>query len=458
MITDSAFKSNKVSFSVVNSQPNKNVFATYGRNEKKDDIHNTLVLFSDAGVVRGAIDGDCENGFSYNSYNSLAAQNLDALVKKYYLFMYEEVVQNLWVVDDTGNNRTKLPFQTGQLKQFLFENPLPDIYHIIKDYVVYGRCGYWDLFSDRIKRIPMIDCDVYYENTADEYIRFKLLPMHNVVPYIAYHTPTTIGGFNWALNYGWVQLVNDRPVEFFKKQPYHIAQYDFSERMLTVSSIGLQLLSNSRKGSHVEGLLMYLIQQHLFPPIAVDLSTNPRSEKDLTSNNNSVDLTIGGVTYIENTRSGVTPFLPLRDVSTGSTPAELMSYKNLLDSISAYMLQAQAGIASVKSNITADSINQVNQQQSVTMDADRKKFIKSFLRDMMFVHVSKNKDLGIKRPSQLYFGVMDGNLSGEDMTRMAVMQEVASVVQLMGEAASQVIDIGKLKDLLKATSIFDIYQ
>ena len=76
---------------------------------------------------------------------------------------------------------------------------------------------------------------------------------------------------------------------------------------------------------------------------------------------------------------------------------------------------------------------------------------------MMFVHVSKNKDLGIKRPSQLYFGVMDGNLSGEDMTRMAVMQEIASVVQLMGESAGQVIDIGKVKELLKATSVFDIY-
>lgn len=420
---------------------------------KKREIRNCLRFYNDDGVIKeDTCNGD---GVDYNAFNAFAAKSLKELVSDYHKKMIDTVIENVGIVDDIGDNRKLMTVESYLLKTYLKERPLPETVELIYDYVLYGLCGYYDIF-DEMKRIPIANCNVYFYGTEDEYIAFHEKETSTgrryieIVPAMKLNNKLEIGMM-------YAKVVDGVIVESYKEKPYALFVYDRDDVSGEFNSIGRMALSTSLSSSYLNAMLIFNTEMAVSPPIMVDKSINPQSEDDLNTSNMSLDMTPRGVTYVEGLKTGVDHVTNLKNVAIGFSISETMSYQNNVNGVTAMCLNSQASVGSTKSNVTAGAINQVSENQDTVIDMDRRKFI-PFLNQIIYHYVRKNKKIGLKNPRQLYHGELDGNLNGEDYTVKNIISMIQIYSSVFGEATLQILDMEKITSLLNQNSVYKILK
>lgn len=440
----------------------------------RDDIRKYIYFYSNEGEEK-------LGESSYNVYSSDAAYGMSCLISKYKFGLYDNVIQNLCIVDGNTYQRRVRDYPTAKAKAYLLANPLEDIFAFMTDVVLLGVGGYyWSEENGKPKRIPMFDkrTTIRFLNSPDEYLMFQEFPNSPHVKQIII-SPIRIGGVGylsgdvpkWAKYVVMEMGVNkDGEAEnatvrsYFREKPYMIYYYALDDLTKTPNSIGRMVLSTVLRLSSINRLTLNAIEKQVSPPVGVYANTSPHTyEKDANGNNVpralELDLTPNAVTYFNQSASGNSPVFSMYGATANETISELMSLTNNLQGSLAIGTHNQASVGSTKSNITEGAIQEVNQIQDINLTVDRKKMIDEFLKPIIFRELKRSKILSgdLNSDKDLYFSGMDGDLNEMDNNLRGVLQQVNYVAQVFGESTLQIIDKKKIVEVIKNNSKYDIY-
>ncbi|NBR15965.1 MAG: hypothetical protein EBU01_15520 [Crocinitomicaceae bacterium] len=371
--------------------------------------------------------------------------------------------QNVSVVDSRVRSRIIRPSWSADLKLFLNRNPLPDCYEIISDLVLFGLCGYYDL-DEGLKRIPILNCDVFFFNSPSEFIRFFLYPNSPNRLLVEFHSRLS-QNIEFPKGMNFVKIVNGVTVKFYKEKPYRLYCYEMDEITFTPNSIGRKILSLVEKEMILKNLILLKIQKNTNPAVAINMDTEPmKAVEDENGKTalvpNSMDLSSGGINFVRNIVGGTPPVFSLGQQEDISNISEMMAFQNNMAGGIAIGTHNQATVGATKSNIPEGTLDMVNQIQDVDLEIDRREFLRVFFREMLFIHISNSGDFKgvVNNPNDLYFNGLDGDLNGADSVKKQLLTEVQAYIQLFGENLFQVVSPQKLVKLLKDTSSFDIFN
>ena len=432
-------------------------FGSWEFERVKRKIRNTFMFYSSEGseTLMGTYD--------FNVFNSEASNSVKSLISKYKFAFCDLMFQNVSVVDSRVRSRIIRPSWSADLKLFLNRNPLPDCYEIISDLVLFGLCGYYDL-DEGLKRIPILNCDVFFFNSPSEFIRFFLYPNSPNRLLVEFHSRLS-QNIEFPKGMNFVKIVNGVTVKFYKEKPYRLYCYEMDEITFTPNSIGRKILSLVEKEMILKNLILLKIQKNTNPAVAINMDTEPmKAVEDENGKTalvpNSMDLSSGGINFVRNIVGGTPPVFSLGQQEDISNISEMMAFQNNMAGGIAIGTHNQATVGATKSNIPEGTLDMVNQIQDVDLEIDRREFLRVFFREMLFIHISNSGDFKgvVNNPNDLYFNGLDGDLNGADSVKKQLLTEVQAYIQLFGENLFQVVSPQKLVELLKDTSSFDIFN
>lgn len=434
----------------------------------KQNIRNSFVFFSEAG------NKTILKNYHYNVFNAEASNSVKSLISKYKFAFCDLLYQNASVVDSKNRSRIIRPVWSADLKLFLNRHPVPECYELISDLILLGLCGYFNVCDEtffpqkddevNLQRIPIMNCDVYFFNTPNEFIRFFLYPNSPQRTLVEFHTPIS-QGIEFPKGYSYVKMVNGEVVQFYKKKPYVLYCYELDEVTFVPNSIGRKILSLVEKDATIKNLILFKIQKLTNPPIVINRDTNPVGVSENEDGSTSLtpeflDLSCGGVNYAGNLVGGVPPVFSIGQQEDISNISEMMAFSNNMSGAIATGTHTQATVGATKSNIPEGTLDMVNKIQDIDLEIDRREFLREFFRKILFLHITKHGEFKniINDVDDLYFNGLDGDLNGADSVKQQLLTELQAYIQMFGENLFQIINPQKLVQILKGTSSFDIFN
>lgn len=448
---------NKVEIVHIEKEEYTEPFGGFDFSEEKQEIHDIFIKHSETGNVYDD-DTNGRMGFSYNIFNPLASSLFHEFCSKYHYSFIEDVANNIGIIYSKTGSRMININATNNLRSFLKNNFPIGTFECIRDLFAYGWCGFLNISKEdknSITRIPVRECELYFPNTSDEFIRFFSRSGFKDRKVIEYHSRNTIElvEYDRFSKYNWFKVVDGVIEQGYKEKPYMIYIGEFDDNSEKPNSICMKLKKFAIASSELHGLMLHMTHKAVNPAIVVDMDSNPRSEDSLDAMNPQIDLRPNGVNHVNGMRNGL-PIQPISDKTSGGTHAEIMSYLNNLDGYIASSFHVSAMMGATKSNVTQGAISSVNEIQEIMMEEERRKFLREFFKIFLFKYCNK---LGFKIDSMedLYFGFVDGNFNIADTQKQLIMQDIASLMQV---GLGNLIDPKKVVAILKDSSYLDIYN